>query len=403
MLGFEIMLVALTSLRANLLRSMLTMLGVIIGVAAVITMVALGEGAQASVQDQLAGLGATRLTVRAGADFRRGFGSRGAQMKVEDAYAVQAKATSVEAVVPTLSRQNVQVEWQNSQGTSSITGTWADYLRMENWPLASGRFFTETEQEGHRRVAVLGSEAATNIFPSNVDPIGEELRIQSIAFEVIGVMDEKGGSSFFSRDNVIIIPMSTAQRRLFGTELISSMTVEATSEGHLTMAMAEIESILRRQHRLRPGADNDFSITRQTEFLNVMQSATQSFTFLLAGIAGVSLIVGGIGIMNIMLVSVTERTREIGIRKAIGARKNSIQLQFLIEAVVLSCLGGAMGIAVGYFASQRMAESAGWQMLVSANSVGLAFGFSALIGIVFGFYPARRASRLDPIEALRYD
>jgi len=403
MLGFEIMVVALTSLRANLMRSILTMLGVIIGVAAVITMVALGEGAQASVQDQLAGLGANRLTVRAGSGFRRGFSHRGAQMKVEDAYAVQQRATSIAAVVPTLSRNTIQVEWQNAQGTSSITGTWADYLRMENWPLASGRFFTPTEQEGHRRVAVLGSEAATTIFPPNIDPIGEELRIQSIAFEVIGVLGEKGGSSFFSRDNVIIIPMSTAQRRLFGTELISSMTVEALSEGHLTMAMAEIESILRRQHRLRPGAENDFSITRQTEFLNVMQSTTQSFTFLLAGIAGVSLIVGGIGIMNIMLVSVTERTREIGIRKAIGARRSSIQLQFLIEAIALSCLGGAMGIALGYFASERMAETAGWQMLVSANSVGLAFGFSALIGIVFGFYPARRASRLDPIEALRYD
>ena len=206
MLGLEILIVALTSLRTNLMRSMLTMLGVIIGVAAVITMVALGEGAQASVRDQLAGLGANRLTVRAGSSFSRGFSHRGVQMKVEDAYAVQQKATSIEAVVPSLSRNNVQVEWKNTQGTSSITGTWAEYLRMENWPLASGRFFTPTEQEGHRRVAVLGSEAATTIFPPNIDPIGEELRIQSVAFEVIGVMGEKGGSSFFSRDNGCSVP-----------------------------------------------------------------------------------------------------------------------------------------------------------------------------------------------------
>ena len=200
-----------------------------------------------------------------------------------------------------------------------------------------------------------------------------------------------------------MIPLSTAMRRLFGTDYISSMLVEVISDQHVTMATAEIESILRREHRLRPGVENDFNITRQTEFLSAIQESSATFTYLLAGIAGVSLLVGGIGIMNIMLVSVTERTREIGVRKAIGARKSAIQMQFLIEAVLLSCAGGAIGIALGYLASDQLAQRAGWQMLVSTDVVGLAFGFSAFIGIIFGFYPARRASLLDPIEALRYD
>ncbi len=406
MLSFEILMVALTSLRANVLRSMLTMLGVVIGVAAVITMVALGQGAQAAVKAQLAGLGATNLTVRPGSGFwggdHRGR-SRGVRMTVDDAYAVRDKTTAIEAVVPVLDRSNIQVEYKSWSGTLSVTGTWIGYLDLNNWDLASGRFFNVAEQDGIRRVAVLGSEVSENLFPSGVDPVGEEIRIRGIAFQVIGTLEEKGDTGFRSRDNVIIVPLSTAMRRLFGTKYLSNMTVQATSENHLTMAMAEIESVLRRQHRLRPGVDNDFSITRQTEFLSVMASATESFTFLLAGIAAISLLVGGIGIMNIMLVSVTERTREIGIRKAIGARNSAIQLQFLIEAVVLSCLGGAMGIALGYWASNEAAARAGWQMMVSADSVTMAFGFSAFIGVVFGFYPARRASQLDPIEALRYD
>ncbi len=403
MLFFEILIVALESLRANLMRSVLTMLGVIIGVAAVITMVALGEGAQAAVNEQLQGLGANRLTVRAGSSFFRRDSSRGARMRLEDAYAVLQSTTSISSVVPELSRQNVQLEYKNVSAQVSVTGTWVGYLEMNNWKLASGRFFTLAEQEGNRRVAVLGSEVTANLFPPNVDPIGEEIRLRGVSFEVIGTLEEKGGTSFFSRDNVVIVPLSTAMRRLFGTEYLSSMTVEALSDNYVTMAMAEIESVLRRQHRLRPGVDNDFSISRQTEFLSIMQEANQTFTLLLGGIAAISLIVGGIGIMNIMLVSVTERTREIGVRKAIGARRAAIQLQFLIEAVVLSCLGGAIGIALGYAASQELSARFGWQMVVSPDSVGMAFGFSAAIGILFGFYPARRASRLDPIQALRYD
>ncbi len=399
MLFFEIIAVALSSLRANMMRSILTMLGVIIGVGAVITMVALGEGAQESVNSQLEGLGANNLTVRSGHAWGRS--SRGAKMKIEDVHELIENSTAIGRVIPELS-ENAQLEYKNASGSStSVLGTWPGYLEMNNWPLESGRFFTETEQEGARRLAVLGKEVKDNLFPAYIDPIGEQIRLNGVSFEVIGTLPEKGG--MFSRDNIVVVPLASAQRRLFGSDLISSMTVEALSDEHVTMAMAEIESVLRRQHRLRPGVDNDFSISRQTEFLSVMQDANQTFTLLLAGIAGISLLVGGIGIMNIMLVSVTERTREIGIRKSIGARKSAIQLQFLIEAIALSCFGGAIGIAIGYLASEQLGSRFGWSMLVSPDSVMLAFGFSAAIGVVFGFYPARRASKLDPIEALRYD
>ncbi len=402
MLFFEILAVALQSLRQNVMRSILTMLGVIIGVGAVITVVALGEGARASVNAQLEGLGANNLSVRSG----RGFGrdrSRGARMTIDDVHELIENSTSIGRVIPELS-QNAQLEYKNVSGSStSVLGTWVGYLEMNNWPLESGRFFTATEQEGARRLAVIGKEVTEGLFPSYIDPVGQQIRLNGVTFEVIGTLPEKGGSSWSSRDNVVIVPMATAMRRLFGTDYISSMTVEALSEDHVTMAMAEIESVMRRQHRLRPGVENDFSISRQTEFLSVMQDANQTFTLLLGGIAGISLIVGGIGIMNIMLVSVTERTREIGIRKSIGARKSAIQLQFLIEAITLSCLGGAIGIALGYLASAQLGTRFGWNMLVSPDSVMLAFGFSAAIGVVFGFYPARRASQLDPIEALRYD
>jgi putative ABC transport system permease protein len=401
MLFFEILAVALSSLRANLMRSVLTMLGIIIGVGAVITMVALGEGAQAAVNEQLEGLGANNLSVRSGSGWGRS--SRGAKMSIDDVYEIIDNSSAVGRVIPELS-QNAQLEYKNQSGTStSVLGTWVGYLEMNNWPLQSGRFFTATEQEGARRLAVIGKEVHDNLFPDYVDPIGEQIRLNGVSFEVIGTLGEKGGSSWFNRDNTVIVPLDAAMRRLFGTDYISSMTVEALSDGHVTMAMAEIESILRRQHRLRPGVDNDFSIRRQTEFLSAMQNANQTFTLLLAGIAGISLLVGGIGIMNIMLVSVTERTREIGIRKSIGARKSAIQLQFLIEAVTLSCMGGAIGISLGYLASSQLGARLGWSMLVSPDSVMLAFGFSAVIGVVFGFYPARRASVLDPIEALRYD
>lgn len=404
MLYFEIMRVALGSLRANPMRSMLTMLGVIIGVAAVITMVALGTGAQAAVEARISALGTNVLTVRQG--FGRGSGGargRSERLAIEDARAIQAKARTITEVVP-ISENDAQVEYGNVNLSTRIVGTWANWAEVNSWDIEQGRFMTQAEADGRRRVAVLGSELSKLMFPPSVDPVGAQIRIRGIQFEVIGVFEEKGsGSGFRNPDEQAWIPLSTSQWRVFGTDRISSIQVKLASENLITAAMAEIETIIRREHRLRPDVDSDFQISSQTQFLEVLQESQETFTRLLAGIAAVSLLVGGIGIMNIMLVSVTERTREIGIRKAIGATRGSVQLQFLIEAVVLSCLGGALGIALAWVAAEQLSRSYGWTMVIPPDAVVMSFGFAALIGIVFGFYPAVRASRLDPIEALRYE
>ena len=404
MLYFEIMRVAINSLRSNPMRSMLTMLGVIIGVAAVITMVALGTGAQAAVEAQLSSLGADILTVSQG--FGRGAsGARGRseRLSVDDAIAIQAKGRTITDVVP-VSQSDAQVEYGNVNLNTRVIGTWANWAEVNRWEIGQGRFMTKAEADGRRRVAVLGSALSELLFRPSIDPVGSQIRIRGIQFEVIGVFEEKGsGNDFRNPDEQVWIPLSTSQWRVFGTNRINNIQVQIANENLMTAAMAEIESVIRREHRLRPDVDSDFRISSQTQFLEVIQESRQTFTMLLAGIAAVSLVVGGIGIMNIMLVSVTERTREIGIRKAIGATRASIQLQFLIEAVVLSCLGGALGIALAWVASEQLARNFGWTMVIPPNAVVMSFGFSAMIGIVFGFYPAVRASRLDPIEALRYE
>jgi len=404
MLYFEIMRVAINSLRSNPMRSMLTMLGVIIGVAAVITMVALGTGAQAAVEAQLSSLGADILTVSQG--FGRGAsGARGRseRLSVDDAIAIQAKGRTITDVVP-VSQSDAQVEYGNVNLNTRVIGTWANWAEINRWEIGQGRFMTKAEADGRRRVAVLGSALSELLFRPSIDPVGSQIRIRGIQFEVIGVFEEKGsGNDFRNPDEQVWIPLSTSQWRVFGTASINNIQVQIANENLMTAAMAEIEAVIRREHRLRPDVDSDFRISSQTQFLEVIQESRQTFTMLLAGIAAVSLVVGGIGIMNIMLVSVTERTREIGIRKAIGATRASIQLQFLIEAVVLSCLGGALGIALAWVASEQLARNFGWTMVIPPNAVVMSFGFSAMIGIVFGFYPAVRASRLDPIEALRYE
>jgi len=404
MLYFEIMRVAIGSLRSNPMRSILTMLGVIIGVAAVITMVALGTGAQAAVESRISALGTNVLTVRQG--FGRGAGGargRSERLSIEDAREIQAKSRTVTAVVPIFERET-QVENGNVNLSSRIVGTWANWADVNSWEIGQGRFMTQAEADGRRRVAILGSELAKQLFAASVDPVGEQIRIRGIHFEVIGVFKEKGsGTGFGNPDEQAWIPLSTSQWRVFGSDRLSNIQVKVANDDLITAAMAEIETIIRRTHRLRPDADSDFQISSQTQFLEVLQESQQTFTLLLAGIAGVSLLVGGIGIMNIMLVSVTERTREIGIRKSIGATRGSVQLQFLIEAVVLSCLGGALGIALAWVAADQLSTSYGWTMVIPPDAVVMSFGFAAMIGIVFGFYPAVRASRLDPIEALRYE
>jgi len=404
MLYFEIMRVAIGSLRANPMRSMLTMLGVIIGVAAVITMVALGTGAQSAIESRISSLGTNVLTVRQG--FGRGSsGARGRseRLSIEDAREIQLKSRTITDVVPIYERET-QIEYGNVNLSSRVVGTWANWAGVNSWEIAQGRFMTQAEADGRRRVAVLGSELSAQLFPASVDPVGSQIRIRGIQFEVIGVFKEKGtGTGYSNPDEQAWIPLSTSQWRVFGTNRLSNIQVKVANDNLITAAMAEIETIIRREHRLRPDVDSDFQISSQTQFLEVLQESQQTFTMLLAGIAAVSLLVGGIGIMNIMLVSVTERTREIGIRKSIGATRGSVQLQFLIEAVVLSCLGGALGIALAWVAAGQLSESFGWTMVIPPDAVVMSFGFAAMIGIVFGFYPAVRASRLDPIEALRYE
>jgi putative ABC transport system permease protein len=405
MLIGEIIRVALSALRANKLRSLLTMLGIVIGVAAVIAVVALGAGAQSAVKDRISSLGTTLLTVMPGQ--QRGMGvafDQNAKLTMADAKAVEEKNTTLTAVQPELNSR-LQVQYQNQNTSTSIVGTTANYLLVRKYDLAAGRMFTAAEDEGKQRLVVLGSAVLDNMNIRSPDAIvGEAVRIRGIQFTVIGVLKSKGQTSPFGNpDDQVLIPLNTARFRVLGTDRIRSISVLASSEDSIPAAMAEIQKILRREHRLLPNKVDDFNIRSQADFLNTLGETTQVFTYLLSGIAAVSLLVGGIGIMNIMLVSVTERTREIGIRKALGATGFNILLQFLTEAVVLCLLGGLIGAALGTGGAAAMSAFAQWNTQVSSASIVLAFVFSAVVGVLFGVWPARRAAKLDPITALRYE
>ncbi|HEY0994682.1 MAG TPA: ABC transporter permease [Gemmatimonadaceae bacterium] len=406
MLFGEIMAVALGALRANKLRSLLTMLGIVIGVAAVIAMVALGSGAQKAVNDRISALGTTLLTVSPGQ--QRGMGvaiaDQQTKLTMDDAQALQERATHLRGVQPEMSR-NLQITYLNKNANASIVGTTSNYLEVRKYEIAEGRMFTDREDQAIQRVAVVGPAVATNLGLENPDALlDEDIRIRGIQFRVIGVLKSKGQANPFQNpDEQILIPLNTARFRVIGSDRLRSISVLAESEDRIPDAMADIQKVLRREHRLRSGQPDDFSMRSQADFLNTMGETTKVFTFLLSGIAAVSLLVGGIGIMNIMLVSVTERTREIGIRKALGATRVNILLQFLIEAVVLCCLGGIVGIIIGSAGAVAMSKSAGWNTEISMSAIGLAFAFSALVGILFGVWPARRAATMDPIIALRYE
>ena len=405
MLFDETIKVAFGAIRANKMRSMLTMLGIVIGIAAVITMVALGEGAQRSVQDRLQALGTNVLTVNPGQQMFGGV-DRGESVRltVDDASALLREPRAIKAVSPEMSR-NQQLEFGGNNANAQVVGVWPSYFSINNHSTTVGELFGEGENRGRRRVAVVGSRLGERLNIDTNQLVGKSVMVRGIAFEVVGVLKEKGQGMGFggSPDERIYIPLATAQFRIFGQERVNNIQVQANSPDDMNRAMAEIERVLRREHRIRPGEASDFTIRNQATLLNTFEETTRTFSFLLAGIAIVSLVVGGIGIMNIMLVSVTERTREIGVRKALGARRRDIMLQFLIEALVLCIAGGVIGLGVGVSAAFGMAKLAAWNTVVAPQAAILAIGFSAFIGVFFGLWPARRAASLDPIVSLRYE
>ena len=406
MLIKEIVIVALSALRANKMRSFLTMLGIVIGVAAVIAMVAIGKGAQKSISDRIAGLGTTLLTVRPGA--ARGFGvatDDNAKLTVSDAEALEKRGQNFAAIGPEMGKR-AMFQYGSTNAMTQVTGAKANYAEIRKYTLAAGRMFNDAEEAGMRRVAVVGSAVIDNLGLQTPEAlVGENVRIGGIQFEVIGVFESKGQTGGFgpNPDDFVLIPLSTAQFRVMGSDRLNNIGVLAVNEKKIPEAQAEIQTILRREHRLAAGKKDDFDIRNQAEFLNTFAETTKTFTFLLAGIAAVSLLVGGIGIMNIMLVSVTERTREIGVRKALGATRGAILLQFLIEAVVLCLLGGIVGVFLGTGGAALLNKLGGFNTTVDIGAVVLAFAFSAGVGVLFGVWPARRAASLDPIVALRYE
>ncbi|MBI3536211.1 MAG: ABC transporter permease [Chloroflexi bacterium] len=411
----ESMRVSLRSLGANKLRSTLTMLGIIIGVGAVIALLAIGQGAGAAITSQVQGIGSNLIFVFPGqassAGIRSALGSA-ATLTLADAYAVGDRACcpDIAGVAPVFSR-NAQVTANGNNTVTTVTGTTPSYEYVRNFRAARGRFFDLRDLDSVARVAVMGIVTAKTLF-LNQDPIGQTIKIERVPFKVIGVMEEKGGTAFFggSQDDVIFIPITTAQQRLFGSAAqtaqgaprVSAVAVSAASEKQMNAAMAEITQVLRQRHKIIYQQD-DFTVLSQKDILGALNQITDILTIFLGSIAAISLLVGGIGIMNIMLVSVTERTREIGIRKAVGAKRQDIMLQFLIEAITLSVVGGALGILFGTSIAALVNTTGLIQTVVSPSSVFLAVGFSVAVGLFFGLYPAARAAGLHPIDALRYE
>ena len=401
-----ILRVALKALNRNKMRTALTMLGMIIGVAAVIAMIALGKGAQSSIENQIKSAGTNIINVMSGNFMAMGVhqGSGASNtLTVEDANAIRQQIQTAQYVAAGVSTRS-QIIAGNQNWQTRIQGTDVDFPLMRAWPVKDGSFFTSQDVTSATKVVVLGSVVSKNLFGEDVDPTGQIVRIKSQPFKVIGVLSSKGsGTGFEDQDDTAMVPYTTAQKKLMGIQHIQNVTVSATTAGDVKATADAITLLLRTRHKIMQGDNDDFMVRTMEEMAAMRTETTKTMTALLAGIAGVSLLVGGIGIMNIMLVSVTERTREIGLRMAIGARSSDVLTQFLVEAVVLSLFGGCIGIALGFGISWGVTEFLTWPTTISTDAVALAFGFSAMIGIFFGFYPATKAAKLDPIEALRFE
>jgi putative ABC transport system permease protein len=398
--------IAVKALNRNKLRTTLTMLGMIIGVGAVITMVALGNGARVSIEQQIQSAGTNVIMITAG-NFTAGGVRGGAGMSntltPDDAVAIR-EVPGVQYLVETVRNRGGQVVAANQNWNTSIEGTNVDLPMIKSWPMESGTFLTTTDIATNSKVCVIGTTVRSMLYPEGNDPVGEIIRIGKHPFKIIGVLASKGQSSVGQdQDDVIYAPFTTVQKRMRGITYIEGMTVSAASADNIKQVSDAISAVLRVRHKIQPGDNDDFMCRTLEDIAAIRTETTRTMTMLLASIAGVSLLVGGIGIMNIMLVSVTERTREIGLRLAIGARGGDVLLQFLVEAVVLSLLGGSIGIGLGFGLSQGLTQFLQWPTYVSPDAVLVAFGFAAGIGVFFGFYPARKASALDPIEALRYE
>ena len=409
MTSLETLRVAVYALLRNKLRSFLTTLGVIIGVSAVIAMVAIGEGAKVQVEQSFASMGANLLIVQSGTTStggaRGGFGSL-PTLTWEDLKAIQTEIPSVRYAAPVL-RATAQVLTEDQNWTTSVTGTTPEYFEIRNWPVARGALFSQSEIDGGAKVALLGQTVVDKLYGSYVDPVGQMVRIMNVPFQIVGVLAKKGQSSMGQDyDDAVFVPQTTFQAKIQGglqKYIAGLIFVGATSLETTARAQAQITNLLRDRHHIQPGADDDFSIRNLTEMASAQQEGTETMTTLLASIAAVSLLVGGIGIMNIMLVSVTERTREIGLRMAVGAKPRDILAQFLVEALTLSLAGGFLGAGLGVVSAYRLAFQFNWPTLVRLDIILVAVGFSALVGVGFGLYPALKASRLDPINALRFE
>ena len=396
-----------SAISMNKVRSGLTILGIIIGIGSVVAMISIGQGAQGEIKSSIESIGSNLIIVQPGFQFGSGPGVRSARgsaqtLTQEDAEAIEEQITFVEAVAPEISSR-YQITAKGENTNTSVIGTTASYNQVKNAGVAMGSFISDQHIKSLSKVAVLGPTTRDDLFGENANPIGQKIRINKINFTVIGITEAKGGTGFGSQDDVIIVPITTAQRFLTGNNYLSNISIQAQDSVYMADIQQQVSNLLLIRHNISDPQAADFSIMNQADIVETASSVASTFTFLLAAIAGISLVVGGIGIMNMMLTTVTERTREIGLRKAVGAKNKDISLQFLIEAVALTIIGGVVGVILGYLVSFFITKFGSIATSISIFSVFLAFGVSAVIGITFGYYPARKAAKLNPIEALRHE